>query len=229
MFEKIAPQSLSVLLGFATIFILMIMINQFIKKSDPLKINNNKQNLVELFFDFFETIVRDIVGESYVPKLTPLAITIFTTILITNIAGLIGLKEGALLNPTYTFTWSISMFIFWNLYVIKVIGIKAFLGDFVKPFAFMLPLEIIGFLTKPISMGFRLVGNITAGAVFMMLFWMVPEALQEMSNFGILAVPIFVYLGSFLSFYFSLFGPIIQALVFTYLTMVNIGTLVNEE
>jgi F-type H+-transporting ATPase subunit a len=93
----------------------------------------------------------------------------------------------------------------------------------------MLPLEIIGFLTKPISMGFRLVGNITAGAVFMMLFWMVPEALQEMSNFGILAVPIFVYLGSFLSFYFSLFGPIIQALVFTYLTMVNIGTLVNEE
>ena len=227
--SEIAPQSRTVMLGFISIFILMFLMNRFIKKSDPLKINSNNQNLVELSFDFFETIVRDIVGESYVPKLTPLAITIFTTILITNIAGLIGLKEGALLNPTYTFTWSISMFIFWNIYGIKVIGIKAFFGDFVKPFAFMLPLEIIGFLTKPISMGFRLVGNITAGSVFMLLFWMVPVALQEMSNFGILAVPIFVYLGSFLSFYFSLFGPIIQALVFTYLTMVNIGTLVNEE
>lgn len=225
----IAPQTRSVILGFLIVFILMFMMNRFIKKSDPLRINSNNQNLVELFFDFFESIVRDIVGESYVPKLTPLAITIFTTILITNIAGLFALREGALLNPTYTFTWSISMFIFWNLYGIKVIGIKAFLGDFVKPFAFMLPLEIIGFLTKPISMGFRLVGNITAGSVFMLLFWMVPEALQEMSNFGILAVPVFVYLGSFLSFYFSLFGPIIQALVFTYLTMVNIGTLVNEE
>lgn len=225
----IAPQTRSVILGFLIVFILMFMMNRFIKKSDPLRINSNNQNLVELFFDFLESIVRDIVGESYVPKLTPLAITIFTTILITNIAGLFALREGALLNPTYTFTWSISMFIFWNLYGIKVIGIKAFLGDFVKPFAFMLPLEIIGFLTKPISMGFRLVGNITAGSVFMLLFWMVPEALQEMSNFGILAVPVFVYLGSFLSFYFSLFGPIIQALVFTYLTMVNIGTLVNEE
>jgi hypothetical protein len=52
MFE-IAPQSVSVFLGFFSIFVLMLMMNRFIKKSDPLRINNNNQNLVELFFDFF--------------------------------------------------------------------------------------------------------------------------------------------------------------------------------
>ena len=225
-----APQTFTVLLSFGLLIIMLAFMSKIIKKSNPLKITSNKQNLIELFFAFFEGIVEDIVGKKYIKKFTPLAITIFTSILLTNIAGLVGLKEGAFANPMYTFTWSISMFLFWNIYGIHVIGIKAFLGDFIKPFAFMLPLEIIGFLTKPISMGFRLFGNISAGAVFMMLFWMIPEAILSMSTgLGVILAPIFITLGSVLSFYFSLFGPIIQALVFTYLTMVNIASLVGEE
>ncbi|MGL5021623.1 MAG: F0F1 ATP synthase subunit A [Mycoplasmatales bacterium] len=225
-----APQTVTMLLTFGFLILALFFMTRYIKKSNPLKITSNKQNLIELFFEFFEGIVEDIVGKAYVKKITPLAITIFTSILITNIVGLIGLKEGAFANPMYTFTWSISMFLFWNLYGIRVIGIKSFLGNFVKPVAFMLPFELIGFLTKPLSMGIRLFGNITAGAFFMMLFWMVPEAIINMNTgVGVVLAPIFIVIGSTLSFYFSLFGPVIQALVFTYLTMVNIATLVSGE
>lgn len=225
-----ALQTVTILSVFILLIIGMIFLTAMIKKFNPLKISSNKQNLVEIFFGFFEATVKDIVGEKYVARFTPLAITIFTSILVTNIAGLFGFKEGAFLNPTYTFTWSISMFLFWNIYGIYKIGIKAFLGDFVKPYAFMLPLEIIGFLTKPVSMGFRLFGNITAGAVFMMLFWMLPGAILDMStSLGVVLMPVFVIMGSALSFYFSLFGPVIQALVFMYLTLVNIAALISEE
>ncbi len=227
---NLSPQYFSIFLVFGICIITMIIIGKALNKRTTIRINSNKDNLMELFFSSFESIVEGVLGEKYVTKFTPLAILIFTTLFLTNIVGLIGLKEGAYLNPIYTFTWSIAMFIFWNIYGIYIIGIKAFLSDFTNPFAFMLPLQIIGFLTKPISMGARLVGNISAGAIFLGLYWSVPAMIMNINFFaGLATIPIFVYLGAFLSLYFALFGPFIQALVFTYLTLVNLGSLIIEE
>ncbi len=217
----------TVFLVFALFGISMFILGFLIKRLNPLKVENNFQNIVELIFGFFEDTVADMVGRDYVKTFTPLAITMFITIFVTNLAGLIGLSEGARANPIYTLTWSFSMFLVWNVYGAYKVGIGTYIKDIFTPL-WMSPLEIIGILTKPISMGFRLFGNITAGALLMLMWWQLPALL--MSSFGILGVVpagFLIYLGTFLSMYFSLFGPFIQALVFTFLTLVNVGIIIE--
>ncbi len=214
--------------------ILMIALGFMIKKFNPMKIENNTQNIVELIFSYFEDTVEDMVGKEYVATFTPLAITIFITIFLTNIAGLIGFAEGAKGNPFYTLTWSFGMFFVWNIYGMYVVGVGTYIKDIFTP-AWMSPLEIIGILTKPISMGFRLFGNISAGALLMTLWWQLPAAMMNFAAssgifgtiIGFLGFGALTYSGTFLSLYFSLFGPFIQALVFTFLTLVNVGIILE--
>ena len=225
-----SPQYYSKIGVFIAVTIAIAFMGMYIRSRKTIMVTSNSQNLVELYFESFEGIVRGVLGEEYVQKFTPLAVTIFTTIFITNLVSLFGFTDGAFANPVYTFTWSIGMFLFWNAYGIYKIGIKKFLADFTKPYAFMLPLEIIGFFTKPISMGARLLGNITAGAILMTIYWSVANLVVTGNLFvGTIAAPIFIGAGSALGFYFNVFGPFIQALVFTYLTLVNLAMLIGPE
>lgn len=228
--QNLTEQYLVILGAFVIMSIVMIYFGLLIKKSNPLKIEKTSQNLVEVFFNYFEGVVEGILGAKYVKTFTPLTITIFCTIFLTNISGLIGLAEGAKFNPYYTFTWSISMFLLWNIYGIYKVGIKGFIGEFFAVGVLMAPLELISFFVKPISMGLRLFGNITAGAILMGMVWMVPELLAEISHAaGIVSLPIVMLIGTVLTMVFGLFGPFIQATVFTYLTLVNISTFTQEH
>lgn len=224
----------TVFVVFLIFAVLMIAVGFIIKKFNPMKIENNMQNIIELIFGFFEDTVEDMVGKEYVKTFTPLAMTIFVTMFLTNIAGLIGFSEGATANPFYTLTWSFAMFFVWNIYGMYVVGVGTYLKDIFTP-AWMSPLEIIGIFTKPISMGFRLFGNITAGALLMMLWWQLPAAAMSFAAssgiigtiIGFFGFGVLTYFGTFLSIYFSVFGPFIQALVFTFLTLVNVGIIIE--
>ncbi len=227
---------------FIFVAILLFLLRFQIKRLNPLKIESNSQSIIELIFGFFEGLVESMVSKKYVAKLTPLAITIFLTIALTNVIGLIGLSEGARFNPIYTLTWSFFLFFVWTAYGIYVVGFKHYTKELATPF-WMLPLELVGNFAKPISMGFRLFGNISAGAIIMLGFWMIPNYLINMDivlNLGngplllfisgavnVVIAATFAFMGSFLSIYFSLFSPLIQAFVFTVLTLVNIGMIVN--
>ncbi len=226
--QNLISQSYNTVFAVFIIFaISMIILGFVIKKFNPMKIENNTQNIVEIIFSFFEKSVEDMVGKEYVKTFTPLAMTIFITIFITNIAGLVGQTEGAFGNPFYTLTWSFAMFFVWNIYGAYKVGVLTYLKDIFTPL-WMSPLEIIGILTKPISMGFRLFGNITAGAFLMLLWWMLPETIMgALGLIGIIPALLLTYAGTFLSIYFSLFGPFIQALVFTFLTLVNLGIIIE--
>lgn len=215
---------------FILMMIVMVLVARYLKKANPLKIEKNGQNIIEWFFKYFEDITGSVLGDKYIHEFTPLVITIFVSILLTNIVGCIGLSEGAKFNPFYTFTWSISLFFFWNIYGIYKIGVKGFFHEFVANSVVLMPIEIIGFFVKPLSMGLRLFGNITAGAILIGIVWSVPEVLAQISEVaGIASLPIVVGLGVVLTGFFGLFGPFIQATVFTYLTLVNISTFTQEH
>lgn len=215
---------------FIILIIAMVLIARYIKKANPLKIEKNGQNVIEWFFKYFEDVTESVLGPKYTRDFTPLVITIFVSILLTNIVGCIGLAEGAKFNPFYTFTWSISMFFMWNIYGVYKVGVKGFFKEFTANSVVLAPIEVIGFFVKPLSMGLRLFGNITAGAILIHILWSVPEVLAHVSQVaGLASLPIVMGLGVVLTGFFGLFGPFIQATVFTYLTLVNISTFTQEH
>lgn len=85
----------------------------------------------------------------------------------------------------------------------------------------MLPLNLLGEITTPISMSFRHFGNIAGGTVIMAL---VLGALAALSSAVHLPVPLLqIGLPGILSLYFDLFSGVIQAFIFCMLTLANVG------
>ncbi|MBE0505150.1 MAG: F0F1 ATP synthase subunit A [Marinospirillum sp.] len=148
------------------------------------------QNFVEICFEFVENLVKETFhGKN--PLIAPLALTIFVWIFLMNslkwlpvdwipgVATLLGadyFKIVPTTDPNATFGMSLGVFLLIIFYSIKVKGI----GGFAKELSFTpfnhwlfipvnLVLEIIGLLTKPISLALRLFGNMYAGEVVFIL------------------------------------------------------------
>ena len=234
-------KTIAIVGAFVLLSILMIAMGISFKRSDPLKPKGRFLMFSEWLMEYFLNFTKDIVGAKEERKFTPLTICIFTSIFLTNIAGLFLLEEGAFANPIYPFVWSIGMFLVWNSYAIIKIGPVKFIKDIFTP-VLLAPIEIIGLLTKPMSMGLRLIGNISAGSAIMMLFWSVPAVLfNAIGNIPELGNPFFAttigaicgvllsVVGAALSGYFSLFGPFIQATVFTTLTLASFQETISKK
>ncbi len=225
----LSPSLVTVMTAYSVFGILMIVIGVKLRKYDSLHINSNFQNIIELLFEGIGNTVEDILGAKYRDKFTPIAITIWVTVFMSNIAGLFAMTEGAL-DLNYTFTLVAMGFIFWNGYGIYKIGIVAFLKDFFTPIPVMAPLEVVSFLAKPVSLGLRLFGNILSGYIMMKIVFMIPVIFMGMAPAaGFISAPIIMAVGAILSIYFSLFGPFLQSMIFTYLILVNLSLLINEE
>jgi F-type H+-transporting ATPase subunit a len=143
--------------------------------------------------------------------------TLFLLIGISNIIGLLGLRPPtADLNTTMSL--SITTFVLTQFFGMKSKGPLKYGKGFLEPIPFLLPLNIIGELANPVSLGFRLFGNITAGVVIMSLVY---GALGSILG---LAVPIFqVGIPAVLHIYFDLFSGVLQSFIFTMLTMVFVS------
>ncbi len=225
----VSPSYVTAMLVFLIFGLFVWYAGYKIRKYDPLHATSTFQIIIEMIFEFFGNIVTDIVGEKYREKLTSVAMTMWITIFLSNIAGLFLMKEAAL-DFNYTLGLITFAFLFWNGYAIYLVGWRAFFGQFGGAFKVMIPLDIIGFIAKPLSQTMRIFGNILSGVIFLGLITGLPGAIAEMNlTFGILTMPFFMAIVGTLSFYFSLFGPFIQSMVFTYLTLVNLSLLINEE
>lgn len=225
----ISPSFVTVIVVFLIFFVFMLMAGKKIKQYDPLNVDSKFQIIIEMLFESIGNIVEDLLGSQYRNSITPLVITMWVTIFLSNSFGLLLMKEGAL-DLNYPVTWAFVNFIFWNGYAIKVIGVKNFTKGFFQPLPFMFPLEIISAISTPVSMAIRLFGNTFSGSMFLGLIYAIPGMLASSNVFaGALAAPVIGAIAAPLSFYFSLFGPFIQSMVFTYLTLVNLSLLINEE
>lgn len=148
------------------------------------------QNFVETVVEFVDTNVRDTYhGKSTL--IAPLALTIFTWIFLMNamdlvpvdfipsLAGAMGvhyMKVVPTTDPNATLGMSISVFLLIIFYSIKMKGAVGFTKELTLtpfnhwaliPFNFIL--EGIGLITKPISLGLRLFGNMYAGELIFIL------------------------------------------------------------
>ncbi len=223
------PQGLiTVYITIILILLFMIYVRHLFNKKKTTKIESNIEMIIIMLMEFLVDIPHSFLGEKRGEKFVSLSISLFLIIFVSNTLVIFGLREGAT-AIMFPISLAFIMFLFWTIYAIYTVGIKHYIKDLFEPIPIMMPIEIIGRIAMPISMGMRLFGNIFSGFLIMGILWTALGILITSGAigaiFGLILGPV---IGSALTFYFSVFAPFIQALVFTSLTMSNINSLVEE-
>ncbi|WP_371364799.1 ATP synthase subunit a [Sporomusa rhizae] len=159
------------------------------------------QNFVEIVLEGLLAQIDSTIGPSG-RKVAPLLITLFLFLLIANWLGLVPGFTSPTNDINTTLGLALMIIIIVHGFGIKNKGLLSHFKHFVEPNIFFLPINIIEELAKPVTLSFRLFGNILAGEILIIIL-------------GIL-VP---YVAPTLWLAFSVFVGIIQALIFTMLSM----------
>jgi F-type H+-transporting ATPase subunit a len=167
-----------------------------------------RQNLLELIVEGLTGLVTFIMGERGIP-FVPYIGTLAGLLILSNTAGV--WSFDLLRPPTADVNTTLALGIMTAVLIqatsIRSKGLLNYLKGFLSPFALFLPMNIISELATPVSLGFRLFGNIFGGLVIMGLIYQ--------------AVPILVPVP--MHVYFDLFSGLLQTLVFILLTMVFVS------
>jgi len=179
------------------------------------------QNLLEFLWSYIRDLAREQIGEKAYRDWLPFIGTLFLFIFVCNWGGalipwkLIELPNGELGAPTADINTTVAMALLVSLaYFYAGLSRKGlrYFEYYVEPTPIMLPFKIIEDFTKPLSLSFRLFGNILADElVVAVLAFLVP-----------LIVPL-------PAMFLGLFTSAIQALIFATLAANYIGEAVHEE
>ncbi|CAL4317486.1 F0F1 ATP synthase subunit A [Buchnera aphidicola] len=172
-----------------------------VSKSFTTGVPNKLQTSVEIIFHFVHNNVKNMYhGNS--PLIAPLALTIFVWVFLMNLMDLVpidffpficenifslpAMKIVPSADVNITLSMSLGVFILILFYSIKMKGILGFLKELtLQPFnhpvfsIFNFMLEFVSLLSKPISLGLRLFGNMYAGEmIFILIAGLLPWWLQ---------------------------------------------------
>ena len=129
------------------------------------------QNFMESVVEFVTDIAKDNLGESFYREWLPFVGTLFLFIFGCNWAGaiipwkMIQLPEGELAAPTNDINTTVALALLTSLAYFYAGFSKKGLGYFkhyIEPIPFLLPLTVLEDFTKPLSLSFRLFGNVLA-------------------------------------------------------------------
>jgi F-type H+-transporting ATPase subunit a len=132
------------------------------------------QNFMECVLDFVSDIAKNQLGESFYREWVPFVGTLFLFIFGCNWAGaivpwkLIELSEGELSAPTNDINTTVALALLTSLAYFYAGLSKKGLGYFkryIQPLPLLLPINILEDFTKPLSLSFRLFGNVLADEI----------------------------------------------------------------
>jgi F-type H+-transporting ATPase subunit a len=132
------------------------------------------QNFMEVVLDFITDIAKNQLGESFYREWVPFVGTLFLFIFGCNWAGaivpwkLIALPEGELSAPTNDINTTVALALLTSLAYFYAGFSKKGLGYFkryIEPLPLLLPINILEDFTKPLSLSFRLFGNVLADEI----------------------------------------------------------------
>nr|YP_009396803.1 ATP synthase CF0 subunit IV [Ophidocladus simpliciusculus]ARW65989.1 ATP synthase CF0 subunit IV [Ophidocladus simpliciusculus] len=197
------------------IVILILLVFSFIGTRELKRVPGKLQNFMEFILEFLQDIAKNQIGEHEYRTWVPYISTIFLFILGSNWAGalvpwkLIRLSEGELAAPTNDINTTVALSLLTSLAYfyagLSKNGLSYFLR-YIEPTPVLLPINILEDFTKPLSLSFRLFGNILADELVVSVFT--------------LLVPIFIPLPVMI---LGLFASSIQALIFSTLSAAYIG------
>jgi F-type H+-transporting ATPase subunit a len=191
-----------------------------------------KQVVAEYLVNLVSKFVKENMDERF-KDFAPFIAALFSIAMFCSLISLLGMyPPTADLNTTIG--WALVVFSMIMYYKIKTNGVKGYLKGLTDPFAILTPFNIIGEFSTPISMAFRLFGNVSSGVVistlvYAALAWLSSVVLQGLP--GVLADVPLLQLGlpAVLSIYFDLFSSVLQAYIFCILTIIYVSSAANKN
>ena len=177
------------------------------------------QSMAELSYEFIANLLRDTVG-SEGKRYFPIVFTIFVFVLFGNLLGMVPYSFTFTSHIIVTFALAISVFIGVTILGIVKHGLH-FATFFVPPgvsvalWPLLIPIEIISYLSRPVSLSVRLFANMLAGHTLLQVF---AGFVGALGLFGVLPLAFVVALSG-LEFLIAF----LQAYVFTILTCLYIN------
>jgi F-type H+-transporting ATPase subunit a len=179
------------------------------------------QNLMEYALEFIRDLAKAQIGEKEYRSWVPFIGTLFLFVFVSNWSGallpwkLIHIPQGELTAPTSDINTTIALALLTSLAYFYA-GFRkkglGYFGNYVQPVPFMLPFKIIEDFTRPLSLSFRLFGNILADELVVGVL--------------VLLVPLFIPLPVMA---LGLFTSAIQALIFATLAASYIGEAMEDH
>ena len=199
---------------FNTLFIvLMLSVLSFLATRRLQVYPGRLQNVMEVIVDGLHSLLLDTMG-NHGKKFFPLIATIGLFIFTSNMIGIIPGFE----SPTANINTNLAMalVVFFSTHVVGIIThgfkyVKQFLGPVWWLIPLMLPIELISHLSRPLSLTFRLFGNIAGEDIVLLVV--------------LLLVPLIVPLPIM---FLMIFTSVVQTLVFMLLSMMYIGGAMEE-
>lgn len=185
------------------------------------------QSLIEPIILFVrDDIAKPNIGHKYA-KFMPYLLTVFFFIWINNLLGLVPIfPGGANVTGNITLTFILSL---GTLILVNINGNKYYWKHILTPdvpwwlYPIMIPVELIGVLSKPFALMIRLFANITAGHIIVL------SLISLIFIFGTLGIaPVSVAFVIFMDV-LELLVAFLQAFIFTLLTALFIGMAVEEH
>ncbi|MGB5219171.1 MAG: F0F1 ATP synthase subunit A [Smithella sp.] len=171
------------------------------------------QNVMEVVISGFDSLLNDIMGHNG-RKFFPLIATLGLFILTSNLIGLVPGFESPTSNINTNAAMALIVFLSTHVVGVKEHGLKYF-KQFMGPVGWltplMLPIEIISHISRPLSLTFRLFGNIKGeDIVLLVVLFLVPYFVP---------LPVFILM---------VFTSLVQTLVFMLLAMMYIAGAMEE-
>ena len=182
------------------------------------------QSMAELSYEFIASMVRDNVGTEE-RKYFPFIFSLFMFILFANLIGLLPYSFTFTSHIIVTFAMAIMVFL--GVTVIGIVRHKLHFLSFFLPAGvpkimapILVPIEIVSYLSRPVSLSIRLFANMMAGHTMMKVFAGFVIPLGILGGWAPLAVDValtgFEFLVAFL-----------QAYVFTILTCLYLNDAIH--
>jgi F-type H+-transporting ATPase subunit a len=225
------PLDLSITKNVFSMFISLLLL-LLIFVSSGFKAKKENITIPNGFLSFTEPLVVFVKDNIAIPnigvknhkKFLPYLLTVFFFIFINNLLGLI--PSGANLTGNIAVTLTLSFF---TLFITNISGNKNYWKHIFMPsvplvlYPIMVPIEIIGVITKPFALMIRLFANITAGHIIILSLISLIFIFKS-----IFIAPISVGFVLFMNI-LELLVALLQAYIFTLLSALFIGQAVAEH
>lgn len=192
---------------------------------------NRWQSVIEIIYKLILSLVTDNIKDKKNQHFFPLVFSIFFLLLSINLIGLIPYSFTLTSHLIVTLTLSLSIFIGINIICVRLHGINFFslflpAGTSVVLAFLLVPIELISYIFKPISLSIRLFANMMAGHTLLKVI--AGFAFTLMGNVGILFLLHYVPLLILIPLFGLELGvALIQSFVFSILICIYLNDAIN--
>ncbi len=207
---QLQPQIFSMILVTLILIVLAIVIYLKVQKQPVDQAPKGILQIAEQYVMGVDDLFKKVTNEK-IHKPSPYIFTLLTFLIAGNLISLVGVES---MTTSYSTTLTLALIAWIGIYVVGIVHQR--MRFFVR---YINPVETVGQFAPLISLSFRLFGNILGGSTIIYLLyyvtgraWVHVPFIGQINLLGPLITPMF-------HFYLDIFGGLIQAYVFSLLTM----------